>query len=132
MLKKTISQSSSGTIVLVDSITKVEPRDEGAIVLSASHGGLSSGEFALQVPLRLVLFNDAGFGKDGAGVASLDMLQDRGVAAAMISHLSGRIGDAQDMWDHGEISAVNALAAAMGVAIGEKASVRLLSLIGNK
>ena len=132
MLKKTISHSSSGTIILVDSITKVEPGDEGTIVLSASHGGLSSGEFALQVPLRLVLFNDAGFGKDGAGVASLDMLQDMGVAAAMISHLSGRIGDAQDMWDHGEISAVNALAAAMGVAIGEKASVRLLSLIGNK
>ena len=131
MLKKTISQSSSGTIVLVDSITKVEPRDEGAIVLSASHGGLSSGEFALQVPLRLVLFNDAGIGKDRACVAALDMLQDKGVAAAMISHLSGRIGDAQDMWDHGEISAVNALAAAMGVAMGEKASVRLLSLIGN-
>ena len=132
MLKRTISQSSLGTIILVDSITKIEPDDEGAIVLSASHGGVSSGEFALQVPLRLVLFNDAGIGKDRAGIAALDMLQNKGVAAAMISHLSGRIGDAQDMWDHGEISAVNALAAAMGVAIGEKASARLLSLIGNK
>ena len=131
MLKKTISQSSLGAIVLADSITKIEPHDEGAIVLCASHGGLSSGEFALQVPLRLVLFNDAGIGKDRAGIAALDMLQDKGVAAAMISHLSGRIGDAQDMWDHGEISAINALAAAMGVAIGEKASARLLSLIGN-
>ena len=131
MLKKTISQSSMGAIVLVDSITKIEPHDEGAIVLCASHGGLSSGEFALQVPLRLVLFNDAGIGKDRAGIAALGMLQDKGVAAAMISHLSGRIGDAQDMWDHGEISAINALAAAMGVAIGEKASARLLSLIGN-
>ena len=131
MLKKTISQSSLGAIVLADSITKIEPHDEGAIVLCASHGGLSSGEFALQVPLRLVLFNDAGIGKDRAGIAALGMLQDKGVAAAMISHLSGRIGDAQDMWDHGEISAINALAAAMGVAIGEKASARLLSLIGN-
>ncbi len=132
MLKRTISQSSLGAIILVDSITKIEPHDEGAIVLSASHGGVSSGEFAMQVPLRLVLFNDAGIGKDRAGIAALDMLQNKGVAAAMISHLSGRIGDAQDMWDHGEISAVNALAAAMGVAIGEKASARLLSLIGNK
>ena len=97
-------------ILLVDSITEVEAADQGKIVVSASHGGISSARFALEVPLALVFFNDAGIGKDEAGIAALEMLEDRGVPAACISHNSARIGDAQDMWEHGLISRVNQLA----------------------
>ena len=71
MLKKIVLQGSQDRVVIMDSITKVTPEDKDAIVLSASHGGASSGEFALEVPLKLVLFNDAGVGKnDTAGIAS--------------------------------------------------------------
>ena len=102
----------------MDSITKVSPEDEGTIVVSGSHGGASSGEFALEVPLRAAFFNDAGVGKDDAGIAALDMLQDRGVAGGTVSHVSGRIGDSQDMWDHGVVSHVNAKAQALGIVPG--------------
>jgi len=74
VLKKTVLQKSHDRVIIMDSITKVTPEDKGAIVLSASHGGASSGEFALEVPLKLVLFNDAGVGKNDAGVAALAML----------------------------------------------------------
>ena len=130
MLKRTVAEGAEGRIVIMDSITKVSPEDEGQIVLSASHGGASSGEFALAVPLKLVLFNDAGVGKNRAGVSSLDMLGGRGIACAMIGHESGMIGDAQDMWDHGVLTHVNPQAAALGLAPGRSAKDELLALIG--
>ncbi len=130
MLKKTMLDGPKGRVVIMDSITKVTPEDAGAIVLSASHGGTSSGEFALEVPLKLVLFNDAGVGKNKAGIAALDMLARRGVAGATIGHESGMIGDSQDMWDHGVVSHVNKQAAAMGLAAGQNFKERLSSLLG--
>ena len=119
MLKKEVARGPRGHVLVMDSITKVALQDEGAIVVSASHGGLSSGEFALEVPLRIVFFNDAGVGKDEAGIAALSMLEDRQVAGGTVSHMSARIGDSQDMWDHGVVSHVNARARALGIAPGQ-------------
>lgn len=118
MLKKTVAHEGGHAVILADSITKVEPQDKGAIVVSASHGGQSSGEFALAVPLTAVLFNDAGIGKEEAGIAALAMLDKGGVPACAVSHESGRIGDAADMWENGLLSRVNAAAAARGAAPG--------------
>jgi hypothetical protein len=119
MLKKEVASGDGGRVVLMDSITKVTPEDAGALVVSASHGGASSGEFALEVPLKAAFFNDAGVGKDDAGIAALAMLQARGVAGGTVSHTSARIGDAQDMWDHGVVSHVNEHARVLGVAAGQ-------------
>ncbi len=119
MLKKEVAHGPRGRVLVMDSITKVTPEDVGCMVVSASHGGASSGEFALEVPLHVVFFNDAGVGKDDAGIASLQMLQARGVAGGTVSHLTARIGDSQDMWDHGVVSHVNAAARALGIASGQ-------------
>ena len=118
MLKTEVARGPGGTVLIMDSITKVAPEDEGAIVVSASHGGASSGEFALEVPLKLVFFNDAGGGKDAAGVAALAMLQARGVAGGAVAHTSARIGDVQDMWACGVISHLNDAARGLGLAVG--------------
>lgn len=107
-------------ILLLDSITRVEPGDAGSVVVCASHGGTSSGGFALEVPLHAVFFNDAGVGKDEAGVAALAMLQAAGVAAGAVAHTSARIGDAQDTWDNGVLSRLNARAVAVGLRPGER------------
>jgi hypothetical protein len=129
MLKKQVASGPRGKVVVMDSITKVTGEDTGGIVVSASHGGPSSGEFALVVPLKAAFFNDAGVGKDGAGIAALAMLQDRGVAGGTVAHTSARIGDSQDMWDHGVISHVNAAAAALGLSVGERLSDALGRLV---
>lgn len=130
MLKTTIASSPKGKVVLVDSITKVSAEDRGAHVLSASHGGTSSGEFALEVPLGSAFFNDAGVGKDKAGIASLAMLQALGVPAGTIGHESGRIGDSRDMWENGVISHANELAIAAGLKPGLRIKDALLAVIG--
>jgi hypothetical protein len=129
MLKQEVASGSGGRVIAMDSITKVTPQDSGTYVVSASHGGASSGEFALEVPLAAAFFNDAGVGKDDAGVAALAMLQERGVAAGTVSHTSARIGDAQDTWDHGVVSHVNESARALGVAPGQRLKDILLQLV---
>ena len=119
MLKKEVARGPGARVVIMDSITKVTADDAGSVVVSASHGGASSGEFALEVPLKAAFFNDAGVGKDQAGIAALAMLQERGVAGGTVSHTSARIGESQDMWDEGVISHLNEGARALGLSVGE-------------
>lgn len=128
MLKETVLEAPHGRVILMDSITKVTPDDRGAFIVAASHGGASSGEFALEVPLGLVIFNDAGVGKDNAGIVALGMLEQRGVAAGTVSHDTGRIGDARDMWDNGVISHVNKPARDRGLLPGQpvKSAIRAM------
>jgi hypothetical protein len=63
--------------------------------------------------VRLAVFNDAGIGKDGAGIAALPLLQQHGIGAVAVAHDSARIGEAASTWDDGVISALNATAAAL-------------------
>ncbi len=105
-------------VLLVDSITQLIASDAGAIVITGSHGGRSAASYALQYPMALVVFNDAGVGKDKAGIEALQRLLKQGRAAATVAHDSARIGDAMDAWDHGVLSHVNALAARLGLRPG--------------
>lgn len=87
------------------------------MVISGSHGGRSAAEFVIALPQKpsCVFFNDAGGGKDNAGKVALDILQAHGVPCVCYSHLSARIGDAQDGYDNGRVSGLNALALSKGI-----------------
>ena len=129
MLKAQVEKGPSGRVIVMDSITKLTPEDVGAMVVSASHGGASSGEFALEVPLDMVFFNDAGVGKDGAGIVALDMLEAKGVAAGAVAHTSARIGDSRDMWENGVISHLNPSARKRGLVPGSPLRGALTALV---
>jgi hypothetical protein len=105
-------------IVLADSVTRLGPEDAGKVLIGASHGGLYAANLAVRAGLRAVILNDAGIGKDGAGVAGLAYLDDFGMAAATIGHDTARIGDGRDMATRGVITRVNATAAGVGCAPG--------------
>lgn len=119
MIKQTITHVGDRPVVLMDSISSVSAQDDGSIVVSASHGGVSSGEFARRHRLGACFFNDAGVGKDQAGIAALGMLDDIEVAGATLSHDSACIGNARDHWEHGVVSHVNRTASAAGVEPGQ-------------
>jgi hypothetical protein len=125
MPQRSVIQAGRWRVVLVDSITQIEPDDAGAIAVSGSHGGTSSADFAAEVRLALAVFNDAGIGKDEAGVAGLAQLDAQGRAAVAVSHLSARIGDAADAWENGVISCVNPSAAKLGLRVGERLRERV-------
>ena len=100
---------------VVDSITQLRPgTDAGCVAVSGSHGGISSAQYAWAACPLLAVFNDAGVGKDRAGLAALSFLQDHGIAACTVSHLSARIGEARSTLDDGVISHCNTLAQALG------------------
>jgi hypothetical protein len=104
--------------VLAPSITVLPAEIAGRVIVTGSHGGLYPGYLALAAQARAAVFNDAGIGRDRAGVAALELLQQHGKAAAAVSHISAAIGDTDDMMAFGTISTVNALAVACGVIPG--------------
>lgn len=118
LLREEAARIGGRHVVLMDSISQVEPGDEGQIVVSGSHGGVSSGQYALRVPLAAVFFNDAGVGKDGAGTAALAMLEEVEVPAGTYGHDSARIGDARDAWAEGVLSHLNETARSAGLRVG--------------
>jgi hypothetical protein len=113
---------------LLDSIAHISNEHAHAVVISGSHGGRSAAEFviALNQKPSCVFFNDAGGGKDDAGKVALNILQVHGVPCVCYSHMSARIGDAQDGYDQGVVSGVNQLARDKGIELNMtvKESVR--------
>ena len=118
---------------LLDSIALIGAlgeRARGAVVVSGSHGGVSAASFVVDHPHRplIVFFNDAGIGKDQAGIVGLEMLQAIGVAGCTYSHESARIGEAADGLQSGVISHLNARARELGLAEGLTVAAALAEL----
>src|SRR5208337_4493087 len=106
-------------IVIADSITRVGPEAAGAVVVNASHGGVYAAYLALKLHAAAAIFNDAGVGRDRAGIAGLDYLQEFGIPTATVGHETARIGDGADMMASGVITHANRLAASLGVSPGQ-------------
>jgi hypothetical protein len=106
-------------IVVADSITRVGPETAGAVVVNASHGGVYAAYLAAKLRAAAAIFNDAGIGRDRAGIGGLDYLQEFGMPAATVGHETARIGEGADMLAHGIITHANALAASLGVVPGQ-------------
>lgn len=105
---------------VVDSITELCAADAGCIAISGSHGGISSARYALAARPLLSVFNNAGVGRDAAGIAALELLESDGLAACAVAHDSARIGDARSTLSHGIISHCNAKALALGLRPGQR------------
>jgi hypothetical protein len=119
MRNEAIAEIRGRRIVLMDSISLIGPHDAGSVIVCGSHGGAISGAFAARHPPALVIFNDAGVGKNQAGIAALRALDDAGIAAAATAHGTARIGDAADAWENGVISDCNRAAARAGLRVGQ-------------
>ncbi len=103
----------------------------GAVIVTGSHGGESAARFAMEhgeVPLA-IFFNDAGGGKDDAGISGLSLLQTRDIAAAAYSYESARIGEARDGLDHGVITSVNVAASGLDIWVGQPVSLAVQHLL---
>ncbi|MCR5857199.1 hypothetical protein [Mesorhizobium sp. J428] len=112
---------SASTAVLLDSASSIGPQDEGKFVVTGSHGGLpgNSATRAIKAAVRLVIFNDAGIGKDDAGTRRLPALERLGIAGLCVSAASARIGEAASTYETGIVSVCNALAGELGIQPGD-------------
>jgi uncharacterized protein YunC (DUF1805 family) len=110
---------SSAPIVTADSITRISAEEaRGAVVVNASHGGVYAAYLAAKLGAAAAIFNDAGVGRDGAGIGGLDYLEALGIPAATVGHMTARIGDGADMLARGAITHANPLATTLGVRPG--------------
>ncbi len=104
--------------VLMDSISYVKDGNGGDIIVSGSHGGTSSAKYAIDGKVGAAIFNDAGIGKNEAGISGLEQLQAENIIAAAVGHESAEIGNAADTYSSGIISRTNAPAAQAGIRPG--------------
>jgi uncharacterized protein YunC (DUF1805 family) len=97
-------------ITVTDSITFLNKNNAGEIVVCGSHGGISAGLYAQKHGVKAVFFNDAGIGKNNAGVKSLESLSQAGILACTVDCLTAEIFNGQDTLDNGIISLCNQVA----------------------
>lgn len=102
----------------IDSVSLGRSEDAGLVVASGSNGGIIAAGMTTSFRPRLVFSNDAGFGADRAGAASLPMLEEEDIAAATVSAESACIGDGVSTLTQGIISAVNESAYRLGARVG--------------
>lgn len=108
--KQTQTQIDGVGITVTDSITFLNENNSGDIVVCGSHGGLSAGDYAKKHRVKAVFFNDAGIGKNNAGVKSLESLSDAGILACTVDCMSAEIFNGQDILGNGIITVCNQLA----------------------
>jgi hypothetical protein len=115
-----LTGASGRKVWALDSNSHLRDDDAGHVVLTGSHGGLVGGrpESALRVKAYGAVFNDAGICPDGSSTSRLPVLDDWGIAAALVSAASARISDGRSTYEDGVLSMVNERAKAAGGRVG--------------
>ncbi len=118
-------------VVVADSVTKPTPAWVGSVLIAGSHGGVYAAYLAAKAGVRGIILNDAGTGKDGAGIGGGAYCAGLSLPYATVDTMSARIGNGTDMARRGVISFVNPPAAAASVTVGMAAieAARLLSVV---
>ena len=109
-------------VIVVPSVTKLPAEANGAVVVGGSHGAVYAAYLSAKAGARAAIHNDAGIGRDEAGVSGLEWADRHGMAMAAVLSASARIGDGEDMMRRGVISRANARATACGVKEGQPVS----------
>jgi hypothetical protein len=106
-------------IMTVASCSNVRDEHRGHVVVTGSYGGRYNAYNAAKWPVRAVIMNDAGIGKEEAGVIGLEFLDRIKMAAASADAQTCHIGDGDHIVAHGVISHLNKTAAALGCKVGQ-------------
>jgi uncharacterized protein YunC (DUF1805 family) len=104
--------------VIADTATKLGPDANGAVLVCGSHGGIYPTYLSAIANVRAAIHNNAGVGKDDAGIGGLAWAERIGMAMATLDARTARIGDATHALAHGRISHANPLALSCGVEPG--------------
>lgn len=110
------------SIVCTDSIAFALPEDrERNVLCTAGHTGRSVVDYFRKYRPWAFICSDGGIGKNNSGISALEDVDADGIAGASVDALTARMGDGQSTYFDGVISAVNRVAAAKGVRVGQPA-----------
>ena len=99
MDRSVVYTCSFGRIVLMDSISYISQDNIGDVIICGSHGGKPAAEHAVKFKPKGVIFNDAGKGKEDAGISGLNSLDRAGIMGAAVDTFSARIGEGLDSYN---------------------------------
>ncbi len=121
MAGQIIKQSGNRKIVVADSAAAMDESTKGDVFVDGSHCGINVGEMTIHSGVGAMIGNDAGMGKNDAGIAALKMCDEQGIPAAAVAAMSAKIGSGMSTYEQGQISVVNAAAKKLGVSAGMSA-----------
>lgn len=119
-------------VVLLDSLGDLQVSNTRPILVCGSHCG-GNRNLARQVKnchVKAVFLNNAGIGKNQAGVRGLTHYGAENIIACAVDHNSAEIGVARDTLESGNISHTNPQADAVGIQIGDTV-IEALAKISN-
>lgn len=104
-------------ILALDSASMVDESCVGVVVITGSHGGVTGGR-PVRAAVAAAFFNDAGVGKEDAGVSRLPLLDDLAIPGGTVDCNTAIIGDGWDTYASGILSRVNQTARKFGLSEG--------------
>ncbi|MBA7476371.1 MAG: DUF1805 domain-containing protein [Dehalococcoidia bacterium] len=116
-----IKQSGNRKIVVADSAAAMDESTKGDVFVDGSHCGINVGEMTIHSGVGAMIGNDAGMGKNNAGIVALKMCDEQGIPAAAVAAMSAKIGSGMSTYEQGQISVVNEAAKKLGVSVGMSA-----------
>jgi len=116
--QKIVKESGKARLIIVDTTSDVHEGNDNDVIVTGSHCGINSGEYLTHNNIKGTIGNDAGIGKENAGIAGLKLLEEHGIPAAAVSSMSARIGNGTSTYEQGKISAANEAAKKLGITVG--------------
>jgi hypothetical protein len=117
-IQKIIKGSGNRKIVIADSAADMDESTKGDVFVDGSHCGINVGEMTLHGEVGAMIGNDAGMGKNDAGIAALAMCDEKGIPSAAVAAMSAKIGSGMSTYEQGQISVVNETAKKLGISAG--------------
>lgn len=130
-----IKQSGNRKIVVADSVTAATDENRGDILVCGSHCGANVGQIAVAGKIGAMIGNDAGMGRNNAGISGFDICDAHSIPVAAVASMSAMIGSGVSTYEEGTVSAVNIKAAKLGVSEGmsaKNAAARFLDALVKK
>ena len=105
-------------IICTDSIAFGLEEDATNVLLTAGHTGISALPYLRRCRPFSFICSDGGKGREDSGVAGMVQVASEGLYGATVDSRRAMMGDGLSTWRDGIISAVNTLAASIGVKVG--------------
>jgi hypothetical protein len=117
--QKIVTQNEFGRIIVMDSITFSDYRNNsGDVLVGASFCGILSIRWPIRVNPKGVICHAAGPGRERAGENGLFALEAKGIPGATAETMSCRIADGADMYKNGIVDRTNDRASLLGITHG--------------
>jgi hypothetical protein len=108
-------------VILLDSLGDLKASNTCPILVCGSHCG-GNKELAQHIKncqVQVAFLNNAGIGKNNAGISGLNFYEAEGILACAVDHQSAEIGFASDTWECGIISHTSKQAKFTGIEPGD-------------